>query len=89
MRIAWTADFPDVDLTMCETEILLSLDGGKTTYMRLTESRNPRVQYFDWVVPNAPTNDSGAEHSLRLSEYLPGNAKPSASIRFCDQPGGE
>jgi hypothetical protein len=25
-------------------------------YMRLTESRNPKVQYFDWVVPNAPTN---------------------------------
>ena len=56
VRIAWTANFPDVDLTMCETEILLSLDGGNTTYMRLTESRNPRVQYFDWVVPNAPTN---------------------------------
>jgi hypothetical protein len=56
VRIAWTADFPDVDLTMCETEILLSLDGGRTTYMRLTESRNPKVQYFDWVVPNAPTN---------------------------------
>ena len=56
VRIAWTAEFPDVDLTMCETEILLSLDGGATTYMRLTESRNPRVQYFDWVVPNAPTN---------------------------------
>jgi hypothetical protein len=56
VRVAWTAEFPDVDLTMCETEILLSLDGGRTTYMRLTESRNPRVQYFDWVVPNAPTN---------------------------------
>jgi hypothetical protein len=56
VRIAWTAEFPDVDLTMCETEILLSLDGGRTTYMRLTESRNPRMQYFDWVVPNAPTN---------------------------------
>ncbi|MGC2626755.1 MAG: hypothetical protein WA269_07945, partial [Candidatus Udaeobacter sp.] len=56
VRIAWTAEFPDVDLTMCETEILLSLDGGRTTYMRLTESRNPKVQYFDWVVPNAPTN---------------------------------
>jgi len=56
VRIAWTAEFPDVDLTMCETEILLSLDGGMTTYMRLTESRNPKLQYFDWVVPNAPTN---------------------------------
>ena len=56
VRIQWTANFPDVDLTMCETEILLSLDGGKTTYMLLTEQRNPTVQYFDWIVPNAPTN---------------------------------
>jgi hypothetical protein len=56
VRVAWTADFPDVDLTMCETEVLLSLDGGRTTYMLLTEQRNPTVQYFDWTVPNAPTN---------------------------------
>jgi len=45
-----------VDLTMCEMEVLLSLDGGKTIYMRLIESRNPKIQYFDWTVPNAPTN---------------------------------
>src|SRR5258708_4291463 len=57
-RIQWTADFPDVDITMCETEVLLSLDGGKTIYMLLTEQRNPKVQYFDWTVPNAPTNDA-------------------------------
>ena len=56
VRIAWTADFPDVDLTMCETEILLSLDGGKTIYMFITSSRRPKVQYFDWTVPNTPTN---------------------------------
>ena len=41
---------------MCEMEVLLSLDGGKTIYMRLIESRNPKIQYFDWTVPNAPTN---------------------------------
>jgi hypothetical protein len=56
VRIEWTADFPGVDLTMCETELLLSLDGGRTIYMLLTEQRNPRVQYFDWTVPNTPTN---------------------------------
>ena len=56
VRIQWTANFPDVDLTMCETEVLLSLDGGKTIYMMLTEQRNPNVQYFDWTVPNTPTN---------------------------------
>jgi len=56
VRIQWAANFPNVDLTMCETEVLLSLDGGKTIYMMLTEQRNPNVQYFDWTVPNAPTS---------------------------------
>jgi hypothetical protein len=56
VRIQWTVDYPNVDLTMCETELLLSLDGGKTIYMLLTEQRNPKVHYFDWTVPNAPTN---------------------------------
>jgi hypothetical protein len=58
VRIAWAADFPDVDLSMCETEVLLSLDGGRTIYMLLTEQRNPRIQYFDWTVPNTPTNSA-------------------------------
>ena len=56
VMIAWAADFPDVDLSMCETEVLLSLDGGRTIYMLLSEQRNPNVQYFDWTVPNTPTN---------------------------------
>ena len=90
VRIEWTADFPDVDLTMCETEILLSLDGGRTIYMMLTEQRNPTVHYFDWTVPKyAAHQRSGAGHSLRVSESLPGNVKPSGSIRFCDQSRGE
>ncbi len=62
VRIEWTSDFPYVDLSMCETEVLLSLDGGRTTYWRLTELRNPRrVQYFDWTVPNTPTNSAVLE----------------------------
>ena len=54
VRIEWTADFPNVDLTMCETEILLSLDGGQT-FAFITSQRNPKVQHFDWTVPNTPT----------------------------------
>ena len=58
VRIQWTANFPNVDLSMCETEVLLSLDGGRTIYMMVTEQRNPRIQYFDWTVPNTPTNQA-------------------------------
>src|SRR4051794_33254292 len=58
VRIAWSAEFPNVDLTMCETEILLSLDGGKTVYMMVAELRDPKVQSFNWIVPNAPTKEA-------------------------------
>jgi hypothetical protein len=54
VRVEWTAAFPDVDLSMCETEVLLSLDGG-TTFTFITSQRDPRVQYFDWTVPKTPT----------------------------------
>ncbi len=58
VRIEWTTNYPNVDLSMCETEILLSLDGGKTIYSLITEQRNPKVHYVDWTVPNAPTNEA-------------------------------
>lgn len=32
---------------------------------------------------------SGIGYSVRVSEYLPGNVKPSASLPFCYRPGGE
>jgi hypothetical protein len=54
VRVEWTADFPDVDLTMCETEILLSIDGGRT-FTFITSQRDPKVQYFNWTVPKSPT----------------------------------
>jgi hypothetical protein len=54
VRVEWTADFPDVDLTMCEAEILLSLDGGRT-FMFITEQRDPTAQHFNWTVPKTPT----------------------------------
>lgn len=55
VRVEWTAAFPDVDLTMCETELLLSLDGG-TTFTFVTSQRDPTVQHFNWLVPKSPTN---------------------------------
>ena len=54
VTIEWTAVFPQVDLTMCETEILLSVDGGRT-YTYVSSQRNPKVQYYNWTVPETPT----------------------------------
>ena len=78
VRVQWTANFPDVDLSMCETEVLLSLDGGKTIYMMLTEQRNPRIQYFDWTVPNTPTNQAVLDIRFGCLNIYP----ETASLQF-------
>lgn len=86
VRIEWTANFPGVDLSMCETEVLLSIDGGKTIHMQITEQRNPNCTIFRLARPEYAHEPSGAGHSFRVYESLPGNVKPSGSIPFCDQP---
>ncbi len=57
VRIAWTATFPRVDLTMCETEVMLSVDGGRT-FTFVTSQRDPNVHYVDWIVPRTPTRNA-------------------------------
>jgi len=79
VRVQWTAGFPNVDLSMCETEVLLSLDGGKTIYMMLTEQRNPRIQYFDWTVPNTPTDQAVLDIRFGCLNIYP--ETPSLQVR--------
>jgi hypothetical protein len=55
VRIEWTSVLPDMDLSLCETELRLSLDGG-TTFTWVTGERDPLEKHFDWTVPNTPTN---------------------------------
>jgi len=87
VRIEWTADFPNVDLTMCETEVLLSLDGGRTIYMLLTEQRNPEVQYFDWTVPNAPTNAAVLDVRFGCLNIYPETSSIQLRSAFVISPG--
>jgi hypothetical protein len=86
VRIEWTASFPDVDLTMCETEILLSLDGGKTIYMFITSSRRPNVQYFDWTVPNTPTNAAVLDIRFGCLNIYPETASLQVQSAFVISP---
>ena len=53
-RVEWKSSLHDIDPSNCETEIRLTLDGGKT-YTWLTGERDPLAKYFDWVVPYTPT----------------------------------
>ena len=88
VRVQWKADFPNVDLTMCDTEVLLSLDGGRTIYGRLIESRNPRIQYFDWTVPNTPTNEAVLDIRFGCLNLYPETRSVQVQSAFVIGPSG-
>jgi hypothetical protein len=70
VRIEWRSVLPDMDLSWCETEIRLSLDGG-TTFTWITGERDPREKYFDWTVPNTPTNAAVLDIHFGCLGYYP------------------
>jgi len=81
VRIEWTAVFPDVDLTMCEAEILLSLDGGRT-FMAITDIRDPTVQHFNWTVPKSPTTAAVLDIRFGCLGIYPETASPQVQSTF-------
>ena len=81
VRIEWTAVFPDVDLTMCEAEILLSLDGGRT-FMSITDTRDPTVQHFNWTVPKSPTTAAVLDIRFGCLGIYPETASPQLQSAF-------
>jgi hypothetical protein len=70
VRVEWRAAFPDMDLSLCETEIRLSLDGGRT-FTWITGERDPREKHFDWTVPNTPTDAAVLDIHFGCLGYYP------------------
>ena len=81
VRVEWTADFPDVDLTMCETEVLLSVDGGRT-FNYITGVWNPQVQYFNWTVPRTPTTAAILDIRFGCLGLFPETPSPQIQSTF-------
>ena len=81
-RISWDAAFPDMrNLHACEMEIWLSLDGGRTFSTCITPiSLNRR--YFDWLVPNTPTNAAVLDIRFGCELYYPETASPQPASTF-------
>ena len=85
VRVEWTADFPDVDLTMCETEVLVSIDGG-ATFTFITSQRDPRVQYFNWTVPKTPTRTAILDIRFGCLNIFAETASPQIQSAFVINP---
>jgi hypothetical protein len=81
VRIEWAADFPDVDLDMCEMEILLSIDGGQV-YNFVSNQRNPKIQYYNWTVPATPTKTAILDIRFGCLALYPETPSPQIRSTF-------
>jgi hypothetical protein len=59
VQVKWKVRIPKgLDLTWCEQETFLSIDGGQTFRWRISGQLSPKVTSFDWVVPDLPTGNA-------------------------------
>jgi len=76
VKIVWEASFPKlpVDVSWCEAEIWLSLDGGQSFSVLITPwhfDPNVRTLSFDWTVPNMPTAAALLDIRFGCEQYFP------------------
>ena len=80
-RIQWRSELPDLDPSMCETELRLSVDGGRT-FTWMTGERDPTVRYVDWTVPNTPTNMAVIDIHFGCLGFYPETASVQTQSAF-------
>jgi len=79
IRIEWESTLPRVDLTWCEQEIYLSLDGGKSNVARITPQLDPQTGYYNWTVPNTPSDKVVFDIHFGCEGYF--NETPSVQFK--------
>ena len=82
VRVQWTSALPNIDLTQCEMEVWLSLDGGRTFTMCITPILDPKAQFFFWTVPNIPTNAAVMDIRFGCEGWYPESYAPQPASTF-------
>lgn len=82
IRVEWKSVLPPINLDGCETEVWLSLDGGKTFSMCITPVLDPKTQYFYWNVPNTPTNEAVMDVRFGCEGWYPECYAPQPASTF-------
>jgi len=82
VRVQWTSALPNIDLTQCEMEVWLSLDGGRTFTMCITPILDPKAQFFFWTVPNIPTNAAVLDIRFGCEGWYPESYAPQPASTF-------
>jgi hypothetical protein len=72
VRVEWAILAPkEPNWSMCEIELWLSLDGGRTYVMRITPSMDPHTTFFYWTVPNTPTSQAVLDIRFGCEPFYP------------------
>ena len=82
VRVEWRTELPRIDLTGCEMEVWLSLDGGATFPMCITPLLDPKAQYFYWIVPNTPTTKAVLDIRFGCEPGYPESYAPQPASTF-------
>jgi len=87
VRVQWKDRLPDMkNLHGCEMEIWLSLDGGRTFPTIITPPALPYTsKYFDWTVPNTPSNAAVLDIRFGCEWYYPETVSPQPASTFVIQ----
>jgi hypothetical protein len=82
VRVEWSATLPQTDAGMCEAELFLSLDGGRTFTFCITPQMDPKARYFYWTVPNMPTKTAVLDIRFGCEHYYPECYAPQPASMF-------
>ena len=82
VRVEWKSRLPNIDLRTCETEVWLSLDGGRTFTAWISPWMDGRAQYFYWTVPNWPTQAAVLNIHFGCEQVYPESYAPQPASTF-------
>jgi hypothetical protein len=83
IRVEWESVLPNLKgLAGCEMEVWLSVDGGRTFLMCISPPLNPKETFFDWTVPNMPTNAAVMDIRFGCEVFYPETYAPQPASTF-------
>ena len=85
IMVEWKHTLPNIPLPGCESEVWLSLDGGRTFPMWIT-FLDPRSTSFLWTVPNTPTNAAVLDIRFGCDLHYPESYAPQPASTFVIAP---
>ena len=82
IRVEWRSELPNLKgMAGCEMEVFLSVDGG-TTFLLTSPPLNPKARFFDWTVPNMPTNAAILDIRFGCEVFYPETYAPQPASTF-------